>query len=526
MYIGDPLSRRRIASPNATALVDLAWDPPLRLTYRELDDRANRVAAALRTRGIGKGDRVALLAHDGVAFYDAFFACGKLGAILVPLNWRLHVRELAAQVERTEPAILFHATTDVAGQAAQALLAHGAAASAEPLSTLASLAVSGQFEGVTCEDLTGADTACLLFTGGTTGAPKAAEISHGQIAWNTFNTALADVRPTDVYLNVFPLFHAGGLFAFSVPLLILGGTVVQTAHFDAARVLHAIAREQISIFAGVPAMFALVAASPEWPAADLTSIRFCMSGGAPMPVPLIRRWRDEKGVVFRQGFGMTEFGPGVFSLPAEEAERKAGSIGRPNFFVDARIVDPVTNGPLPPDTTGELVLRGPSVMTGYFRDAEATRAAFDREGWFHTGDLARVDGEGFFTIVDRLKDMYISGGENVYPVEVEAALHEHPAVAQCAVIAVPDERWGQAGLAFVVRQPGAQVTEHELLAHAASRLARYKLPRSIQFRDALPMSGAGKVMKRALREEIAGTPGVEPAELSFGTETMPERNDG
>jgi fatty-acyl-CoA synthase len=164
-------------------------------------------------------------------------------------------------------------------------------------------------------------------------------------------------------------------------------------------------------------------------------------------------------------------------------------------------------------------------MTGYFRDPEATRAAFDREGWFHTGDLARVDAEGFFTIVDRLKDMYISGGENVFPAEVEAALHEHPAVAQCAVIAVPDERWGQAGLAFVVRQPGAQVTEHELLAHAASRLARYKLPRSIQFRDALPMSGAGKVMKRALREEIANAdmPGVEPADPSIKPDTMPGR---
>jgi len=353
---------------------------------------------------------------------------------------------------------------------------------------------------VTCPSVTERTTACLLFTGGTTGAPKAAQISHGQVAWNAFSAHLADVQGTDTVLNVFPLFHTGGLFAFAVPLLILGGTVVQAPGFDADDVLRQIEAERVTIFGGVPTVFQRLAAADAWGAADLSSLRYCLSGGAPMPIPLIRRYRDEKGVVFRQGFGMTEFGPDVFSLPAADAERKAGSIGRPNAFVEARVVDPETGRPVPTGTVGELVLRGPAATTGYFRDPEATAAAFDAEGFFHTGDLARVDDEGCFTIVGRRKEMYISGGENVYPAEVEAALDALPAVAQSAVVGVPDERWGEAGLAFVVLQPGATATEADVLDALRERLARYKVPRAVVFRDALPVSGAGKVLKHDLRE--------------------------
>jgi fatty-acyl-CoA synthase len=236
-------------------------------------------------------------------------------------------------------------------------------------------------------------------------------------------------------------------------------------------------------------------------AADLSSLRYCLSGGAPMPVPLIRRYRDEKTIVFRQGFGMTEFGPSVFSLPAEDAERKAGSIGFPNFFVDARIVDPETSQPLPPNEVGELVLRGPVATTGYFNNLQATVKAFDAEGYFHTGDAARKDEEGYFFIVDRIKDMYISGGENVYPTEVETALYSHPAVRMCAVIGVPDARWGEAGCAFVVRKEiASDVTPEELIEFLRGSLARYKVPSQVIFVDALPISGAGKVLKNELRK--------------------------
>ncbi|MFQ6008265.1 MAG: AMP-binding protein, partial [Candidatus Zixiibacteriota bacterium] len=347
-----------------------------------------------------------------------------------------------------------------------------------------------------------ADTACLFFTGGTTGQPKAAEMSHGQIVWNTFNSLLGDVLGTDTFLNIFPLFHAGGLFAFSVPILILGGTVIQTKKFDPVQVLNVIETETVTIFGGVPTIFQMLTTAPNWEKADLSSLRYCMSGGAPMPVSLIQKFQKKKGVVFRQGFGMTEFGPGVFSLASEDAERRAGSIGKPNFFVDARVVDPKSSKPLPANEIGELVLRGPSATTGYFGNPEATQELFDDENYLHTGDLAYVDEDGYFFIVDRLKDMFISGGENVYPAEIEAMLYQHPAVAMCAVIGVPNSKWGEVGHAFVVLKQDSHVGDKTLLDYLHDNLARYKVPKTITFRESLPLSGAGKILKTELRKMV------------------------
>lgn len=510
MYVGDYLARRCVYTPDRVAVVDARGDAEgaekPRYTYRQLDERANAFAGWLHDRGVGKGDRVGILAHDGPEFFDAFFGSSKLGAVLVPLNWRLHPKEVEGQIRRTEPRLLLHGTEPPVDEIVAHLERVEVVPELVPLERLrvAAEAAAGAASPMTCEELTEDDAACLLFTGGTTGAPKAAVQSHRQIVWNTMNTFLGDIRETDVFLNIFPMFHTGGLFAFSVPLLIMGGRVVQAGRFDPEVVLRLIESERITIFGGVPTVFQMLTEAEGWPDADLGSLRFCMSGGAPMPVPLIRRYRDEKDVVFRQGFGMTEFGPGVFSLAAEEAERKAGSIGKPNFFVDARVVDVETNRELPAGEVGELVLRGPSAMSGYFRDPEATAAAFDDEGFLHTGDLARVDEEGFFFIVDRLKDMYVSGGENVFPAEVEALLLGHPAVRAAAVVGVPDPKWGEVGCACVVLRPGASVMAEELLAHLEGGLARYKVPRSVVFRDALPLSAAGKVLKPQLRSELAG----------------------
>jgi fatty-acyl-CoA synthase len=498
MYVGDYLARRCMYTPRHVAVTDTTVDPELRLTYADLDQRANQLASWLRGRGVGKGDRVAMLAHDGVHFYDAFFACGKLGAVFVPLSFRLHAREIAALVGQVTPMLLFYETELLA--LVEGLERMSPTPELMPLTGIEGI-LSEATPPVTCEGLTERDTACLLFTGGTTGLPKAAQVSHGQIVWNAFNSHLADVRASDVYLNIFPLFHTGGLFAFTLPILILGGTVVQTGRFEPDRVLELIDREQATILAGVPTMFQMLCESSRWAEASLGTLRFCMSGGAPMPVPLIERYQREKGVVFRQGFGMTEFGPSVFSLASDDAVQKAGSIGKPNFFVDARVVD-AKNQPVPPGQVGELVLRGPVATTGYHGDAEATRAAFDEHGYFHTGDLARIDDEGYFYIVDRLKDMFVSGGENVYPVEIEAALYQHPAVAMCAVIGVPDPQWGEVGLAFVVLQQDDETSADALLEHLRERLARYKVPREIRLVDDLPMSGAGKVLKTALRDQV------------------------
>ena len=321
------------------------------------------------------------------------------------------------------------------------------------------------------------------------------------IAWNTLNTVIHDVTHDDVYLNVFPMFHTGGLFVYTLPQVIFGGTTILLRQFDPTQVLRLIERERVTIFAGVPTMYQMLTQAPNWETADMSSLRFCTSGGAPLPVPLVEKYAREKGVRFKQGFGMTEFGPGIFALAPEDAIRKAGSVGRPNFYVDARVVDD-DNHPLGPNQVGELVLKGPSYCSGYFGDPEATAEAVDGEGWFHTGDLAKHDEEWYFYIVDRKKNMFISGGENVYPAEIEKALYEHPAVHMCAVIGVPHERWGEVGKACVVLKPGATATEEELITFMRDRLARYKVPKSVEFLEELPISGAGKILKRELRQRF------------------------
>jgi fatty-acyl-CoA synthase len=350
--------------------------------------------------------------------------------------------------------------------------------------------------------------AALIFTGGTTGLPKAAQISHRMIAWNTLNTIIHDLYHDDTYLNVFPLFHTGGLFVYTLPNVILGGTTILVRQFGPARVLQLIEDEGVTIFAGVPTMYQMLAEAENWEQADLSSLRFCTSGGAPLPVPLVQRYVREKDVRFKQGFGMTEFGPGIFALAPEDAVEKAGSIGRPNFYVDARIVDD-DNQPLGPDNVGELVLKGPSASSGYFGDPEASTEAVDENGWFHTGDLAYYDEGWYFYIVDRKKEMFISGGENVYPAEIEKVLYEHPAVHMCAVVGIPDQRWGEIGLACVVLKESA--TAEALLAHMKEHLAGYKVPRRIAFVDSLPISGAGKILKRELRDQFLkdGPPAAE-----------------
>ncbi len=505
MYVGDYLGRRALYTPDNLAVVDAGKTPHRSFTYSELNHRADRLANWLRDgAGIGKGDRVAILAYNGVEFLDTFFACGKLGAVLVPLNWRLHWRELVELIARTTPAVLvysddFKATVEqiaAAGTSIEHWLhieGDGIPGSRYFEKTL----IDSVLRPVTTEDVTEEDIACLIFTGGTTGLPKGAQISHRMIAWNTLNTIIHDLHHGDVTVNTFPLFHTGGLLVYTTPLLILGGTVVLVRRFDAEQVLTLLEEYAATVYAGVPTSYQMLTAARNWASADLSNLRFCTSGGAPLPVSLVEQFQREKGVVFKQGFGMSEFGPGVFALAAEDAVRKAGSIGRPNFFVDARIVDD-HNRPLPPGEIGELVLRGPSRCSGYFNDPEASAASVDAEGWFHTGDLALMDEQHYYFIVDRKKDMFISGGENIYPTEIEQAIYRHPAVEMCAVVGVPDAKWGEVGKAFVVLKAGAALSEDELREHMHHYLAGYKVPRQIEFRDSLPISAAGKILKRAL----------------------------
>jgi len=320
------------------------------------------------------------------------------------------------------------------------------------------------------------------------------------IAWNTLNTVIHDVTHNDVYLNVFPMFHTGGLFVYTLPQVIFGGLTILIRSFDPAQVLSLLEREKVTIFGAVPTMYQMLTTAPNWAAADLSALRFCTSGGAPLPVPLVEKYTREKGIRFKQGFGMTEFGPGIFALAPEDAIRKAGSIGRPNFYVDARIMDDAGHF-LGPDQEGELVLKGPSYCSGYFNNPQASAEAVDGLGFFHTGDVAHYDSQGYFFIVDRKKDMFISGGENVYPAEIEKVLYQHPAVHMCAVIGLPDPKWGEAGKACVVLKPGSNASETELLEFLSARLAKYKVPKTVSFLEGLPISAAGKILKRELRDQ-------------------------
>lgn len=505
MYVGDYLGRRAIYSPDQLAVVDAGKTPHRTFTYSELNNRANRLANWLRDgAGIQKGDRVAVLAFDGVEFLDTFFACGKLGAILVGLNRRLHWRELLALIEKTTPTVLVFSDefAEAAANIAEntTIVKHylHIEGSGIPNSRyFEKTLIDSVLRPVTTEDVTEENIACLIFTGGTTGMPKAAQISHRMIGWNTLNTVIHDLQHGDVTVNTFPLFHTGGLLVYTMPLLILGGTVVLTRRFDAEQLLTLLDEYAATVYAGVPTMYQMMASAPNWDRADLSNLRFCTSGGAPLPVSLVEKFQREKGVQFKQGFGMSEFGPGVFALAQEDAIRKAGSIGRPNFFVDARIVDE-HNQPLPPGEVGELVLRGPSMCTGYFNDPEASSEVVDEYGWFHTGDLATMDEHSYYTILDRKKDMYISGGENIYPNEIEQVLYKHPAVEMCAVVGVPEPKWGEVGKAFVVLKAGAKASADELIAHMHHHLAGYKVPKTIAFRDNLPVSAAGKILKREL----------------------------
>lgn len=512
MYIGDYLGRREIYSPEKLAIIDAGKEPELRLTFRELNERANRLANWLASyANIQKGDRVAILARDGVEHLDCLFACAKLGAIHTALNWRLHWREHVGIIENTQPKVLIYSddfksiVEPIYLELKDTPLAIGHYVHLEGDGIATSLDFNhllstAENKPVFCESLTEEDTACLLFTGGTTGLPKAAMISHRMICWNVLNTVIHDLQHDDIYLNVYPLFHAGGLFAYLSSQIIFGNTTILTRQFDPVQVLELIGKESVTVFAGVPTMYQMMTQAENWTDADLSSLRFCTSGGAPLPVALIEKYIEEKEIKFKQGFGMTEFGPGLFALAPEDAIRKAGSIGRPNYFVDVRVVDE-NNQFIGPNQEGELVLKGPSRCSGYFNNPEASAAVIDEQGWFHTGDIVRYDPEWYFYVVDRKKDMFISGGENVYPVEIENVLYRHPAVHMCAVIGLPDEKWGEVGKAIVVLKPGSAATEEELMQLMQDNLARFKVPKSVAFTDSLPLSGMGKILKRELRDQ-------------------------
>jgi fatty-acyl-CoA synthase len=489
--LGSWPARRARKTPHRTALVHQGRS----ISYAELYERSTRLAHALRASGIRRGDRIVYLGANHPAFLETLFAAGVLGAVFVPLNTRLTGAEITYQIKDSGAKALVHAPSHAAmveelrgGTDVRTHLTVGpdyehllAEASADPI-----------------DQPVGLDDVCIImYTSGTTGRPKGAKLTHGNLTWNAVNVLIdQDLAADEVALVSAPLFHTAGLNMLTMPVLLKGGTCVLVEAFDPDGTFDLIAEHRITFMFGVPAMFDQMARHPKWAGADLSSLRMLSCGGSPVPTSLITTYQ-ERGLTFMQGYGMTEASPGVLFLDAEHAVSKAGSAGVQHFFSDVRVVLPDMT-PVRVGETGEVVVRGPHVMQGYWGLPDETAASF-ADGWFRSGDAARVDRDGYVTIVDRFKDMIISGGENIYPAEVEDAILTHPGIVECAVIGVPEEKWGEVPRAVVVAREGTDLDPDEVLASLAGRLAKYKIPKSVVVVDTLPRTASGKLLKARVR---------------------------
>lgn len=489
-------------------------------SFADVHERVLICAAELHAAGVRRGDRVAYLGPNHPAAVVVMLACLRLGMIFIPLNWRLAATELDYQLDAVEAARLFVAPELADTAAALTVRTPQQEVSWDPAST------SPEVPEIPAASVTGDEPAVLLFTSGTTGRPKGAVLSHANLLWNSFNLLLnTDLTSDDVTLVAAPLFHVIGLDQQVVTSYLRGAHLLIEPKWDVDRAFDAIENEGLSWMAGVTTMFADMLHSPRWETTDLSPLRFVNSGGAPIPVSLIRAFHH-KDIMFCQGYGLTETSPGCTFLPAHEALDKTGSAGRAVPFTEVEVRD-ASGNVCATGITGEIVVRGPNVMGAYWNDEAATAAAFSPGGWFHTGDIGYLDEDGFLFIVDRLKDMFISGGENVYPAEVESVLFGHPGVAEVAIVAADDQRWGEVGHAFVVPTAGQSPNTEELRAFLTERLAKYKVPKYFDIVDSLPRTGSGKVHKVSLRRTNAlgahsNTPSTEgPAATGDAAETAP-----
>lgn len=504
--VGRWIDDRARADAGATAIDDRG----LQLSYGELAERSAALARRLQAAGLVRGDRVATLTGNSAEHVVLFFACARAGFVLVPLSWRLAPPELAAQLADADPALLCVAEEfEVPAQAGLAASGRrcpvwrlggtdwfGPAGGAAPVAAMAELPVDDD------------DPLLMIYTSGTAHRSRAAVLTQANCFWTTLSLSRTlDLGPDDVVLSVLPQFHIGAWTIQSLLAWWTGARVVLERGFEPGRVLRLIADKRISTMMAVPSHYLFLAQHPDFATTDLSSLRYAVVGGAPMPEPLLRTWLA-RGVRLAQGYGLTEAAPNVLCLRPEDAVTRIGSAGTPYPHVDVAVADPVSGELLDGPAEGELLVRGPNVFAGYWRDPAATEFAL-RDGWLHTGDLVCRDAEGYFRILDRVDDVFISGGENISPAEVENVLFDHPAVADAAVVGRPDERWGEVGHAFVVMRAGRHTDEAELLAHCRQRLARFKVPAQVHFVTELPHSSVGKILRRSLRDgAVTPTPGV------------------
>jgi fatty-acyl-CoA synthase len=501
----DWLKKWAMYSPNSVSLQ--CAETSATYTYGELYYLSCKIAAHLQNHfEIKPGDRIAVLSTNELEYVPLFFAAQRLGAILVPINFRLTSREIDHILEDSGASVLVAQTAFQ--ETVENLNPKNVPDKRWPIESLQSscreflvnrskesagnweFEFRGEFES----------PAMILYTSGTTGAPKGAIITPKMMFWNSINTGLRlNLTQNDVNVSFLPFFHTGGWNVLVTPLLHRGAKLIIAKKFEAESILDLCEKEKVTILFGVPTTMDMMFRSPHFVNTDLSSVRYAIVGGEPMPIELIKSWQDN-GIPIRQGFGLTEFGPNVFSLPEEDSLRKAGSIGFPNFYVDVRVVDDeghdVSQGEI-----GELILKGPVCTPGYWRNEKATEETI-RNGWLHTGDLVRADSEGYFYVAGRKKDMFISGGENVYPVEVERYLSTHPKIREVAVVGVRDEKWGEVGKAFIATADGTNLSSDEVLKYCGGNLAKFKIPKHVEFLASLPKGDSGKILKRLLPREI------------------------
>lgn len=491
--IFDLAARRAALSPDRPAVwADGRWH-----TYLELNERASALAGRLAESGVRKGDRVGIMASNHLAHIDLLFATAKLGFIHTPFNYRLTHDELAALGRTVEPTLVLFDSDNVE-KAAAAAADSGALHSLSDYDAWLATAPAAPAK----PELDPEDPQLMLFTGGTTGVPKGAVQPYRQGFHNAVNTILSwGLRPEDCVIQATPCFHAA-VNALTVPLLHLGARVVLQPSFEAGEYLQLTQQHRASILFLVPTMFGMLARHDDFAGSNLNSVRWAISGGAPC-TDVTREAFTSRGIPFRQGYGLTEAGVNCFSIELDTAANKPLSVGKPILYSEA-VVRAEDGKPVPTGETGELTIRGPHVFSGYWREAEATATAL-KDGWLWTGDLARQDEDGDYYLVGRRKEMFISGGENVFPAEIENVLANHPAVAECAVMGVPDEEWGEVGLAAIVLRHDQSVTADELRAWLRQHLARYKVPKRFTFQAALPRSGAGKILNRQIIDQARGT---------------------
>ncbi len=484
-------------------------------SYGLLYKQSCRLATELERRfNIQSGDRLAVLATNEIEFLPLFFALQRLGAILVPISFRLTAREISHIIQDSSPKVLlcqraFHSTLEQIdpkilpeqkwlfdGDGSLTQFIHSETELFHANSEIETIR-RGPHAWEVAMNATPESNCLILYTSGTTGAPKGALISHGMLFWNSVNTtSRLNINQSDVSVSFLPFFHTGAWNVLLTPFVHRGAKTVLLKKFEPDRILDICESERVTILFGVPTTLDMIHQSPRFKKADLKSVRYAVTGGEPMPVELIKAWQ-EKGIAIRQGFGLTEFGPNVFSLNEEDSIRKIGSIGFPNFYIDVKVVDD-SGREVAVGETGELLLRGPMCTPGYWNNPIATSELI-RGGWLLTGDLVRQDDEGYFYVAGRKKDMIKSGGENVYPVEIERVLSTHPAIREVAVVGVKDEKWGEVGKAFISLKPNAELGAAEVLQFCTNSLAKFKIPKYVEFLPELPKGDSGKILKRLLR---------------------------